>query len=235
MSVPTFEFTDDDRGPTASSFDPQQAYNEFIGNHGENLSVDNVRIFFLRANEAKQKLRKSSAKIAMLKFGSWKVEVVNNHYPGNASNPVADNSLTLYRISGFLAKYTLELHNDSEHRAEIEEKIVNPIAESKGVTWQAGAKIYLAFFPGTVMFLYEFEMLSLAIYLYRAQKDEIDPSLLKKPLRQKYKKDNPEKWMREKKVMIQGALGRIAKLPWGTTGLSAQARDFLKEFGITMK
>ncbi|AVX48948.1 N protein [Apeu virus] len=235
MATPLFEFSVEERGQNSSTFDPKQAYKSFVDEHREELTLENIRVFFLRANEAKQKLRKSSAKLANLKFGTWKVTVVNNHYPANTANTVADGELTLHRISGFLAKFVLDLYADTEHRPEIEEKIINPIAESKGVTWAQSAKIYLAFFPGTEMFLHEFEMLPLAIYIYRAQKGEIDVSLLKKPLRQQYKNDTPDKWMKEKKVMIQSAVSRISKLPWGTSGLSSQAKEFLKEFGITMK
>ncbi|AKB96257.1 N [Gumbo Limbo virus] len=235
MSTPLFEFSVEERGQSTSTFDPKQAYANFIDDHREELTLENIRVFLLRANEAKQKLRKSSAKVANLKFGTWKVLVVNNHYPANSSNTVADGELTLHRISGFIAKYLLELYADPENRPGIEELIVNPIAESRGVSWSSSAKVYLSFLPGTEMFLHEFEMLPLAIYIYRAQKGEIDASLLKKPLRQQYKNDSPDKWMKERKVMIQGAVARISKLAWGSAGLSAQAKEFLKEFGISMK
>nr|QYW05748.1 MAG: nucleocapsid protein [Peribunyaviridae sp.] len=171
-----------------------------------------------------------------LKFSTWTVEVINNHYPGNRDTQIADSDLTLHRISGYFAKYVLisYLETNTLGKAEICATIVNPIAESHGIRWTAGAEVYLSFFPGTEMFLDKFNFYPLAIGIYRVKKGMMDAQFLKKTLRQRYDGQTADQWMQSKTEDVMKAVRVLESLPWGKSGLSEAARQFLNKFGINI-
>ncbi|AKO90189.1 nucleocapsid protein [Orthobunyavirus guajaraense] len=232
--VANFEFGERLIAEGRNPFVPDLAYAKFVRDHGAVLTPDNVRIFFLRAYDAKQKLKTTTARTANLKFGTATFTVKNNHNERNANIEVEAEDLTLHRISGFLAKYTKESMVDENAADMIREKIVNPIAESLGISWDNGDDVYLSFFPGTEMFLDTFKMLPLAIGIYRVQQKQMKAEFLKKHLRQQYGGLPASQWMSIRKADVKNAVTLISSLPWGKAGLSAAARSFLADFGITL-
>ncbi|AXY55024.1 nucleoprotein [Ananindeua virus] len=233
--VPTFEFGEKNVAQGRNSFIPTEAYAVFLNEYAANLTMENIRIFYLRAYDAKQKLKTTDVRSATLKFGTVKFLVKNNHHDRNANMEIDPHDLTLHRISGFMARYLKHLiDTDRLASAEIQKYIINPIAEALGITWDHGELIYLSFFPGTEMFLEEFKMLPLAIGIYRVQQKQMKAEFLKKHLRQQYGDMPASQWMALKKTEVQNALATVSKLPWTRAGLSAAARTFLAEFGITL-
>ncbi|ALP92133.1 nucleocapsid protein [Mahogany hammock virus] len=233
--VPTFEFEERSVAAGRNNFVPEDAYGIFLNEHAASLTVGNMRIFFLRAYDAKQKLKTTEARAATLKFGTARFVVRNNHHDRNANLEIAPNDLTLHRISGYMARFLKHLiDTDRLAAAEIHKNIVNPIAEAVGITWEHGETVYLSFFPGTEMFMEDFKMLPLAIGIYRVQQKQMKAEFLKKHLRQQYGDMPASQWMVLKKSEVQNALTLVSRLPWARAGLSAAARTFLAEFGITL-
>nr|AMR98958.1 structural nucleocapsid protein N [Capim virus] len=231
--VANFEFGERLIAEGRNPFVPDVAYARFIREHAPMLTPGNIRIFFLRAYDAKQKLKTTTARTANLKFGTATFTVKNNHNERNANIEVEAEDLTLHRISGFLAKFVRESIVDETASKMIRDTIVNPIAESLGITWENGDDVYLSFFPGAEMFLDTFHMLPLAIGIYRVQQKQMKAEFLKKHLRQQYGGLAASQWMSERKEDVKLALTLISRLPWGKAGLSAAARNFLADFGIT--
>nr|WIM48927.1 nucleocapsid protein [Guama virus] len=233
--VPTFEFEERNVAQGRNNYIPSEAYTVFLNEHAASLTVENMRVFFLRAYDAKQKLKNTEARSATLKFGTARFLVRNNHHDRNANMELEPNDLTLHRISGYLARFLKHLiDTDRAAAAQIQKNIVNPIAESLGITWDHGDLIYLSFFPGTEMFLEDFRMIPLAIGIYRVQQKQMKAEFLKKHMRQQYGDMPASQWMTLKKADVQNALTLVSKLPWTRAGLSAAARNFLAEFGITL-
>ncbi|AXP32060.1 nucleocapsid protein [Sedlec virus] len=227
-----FEFTDVARA-NQNTFVPTDGYNNFIAIHGQHLNPAVVRIFFVNQKKAKAALAKTTAKKVSLKFGDLRVDVVNNHYAGDTVTSVGDNDLTLHRLSGYLALWTLKsVQTSPAFKLDAEQNIVLPLAEVKGCTWNNGASMYLAFAPGAEMFLKEFEFFPLAIDIQRVLIDKMEVQYMRKTLRQRYGEMTAEQWMKEKLSNVKLALAAVQKLPWAASGFSAAARAFLKEFGI---
>ncbi|QLA47082.1 N [Benfica virus] len=230
-----FEFQEEVVQAGKNLFVPSEAYEVFRLEHMADLDAKNMRVFFLRAYDAKQKLKTTTAKTVTLKFGTAVYKVVNNHNDRNANMEIYPTDLTLHRISGFMArhvKYLIEV--DSTTADYVKGLIINPIAESLGITWSAGLDIYLSFFPGAEMFMEEFHFFPLAIGIYRVQQGEMKAEFLKKHLRQQCGKIPASQWMITHKEQIRIAVSTVAKLPWGKSGLSAAARTFLADFGIKL-
>ncbi|QLA47052.1 N [Moriche virus] len=234
MSLVDFEFGERQVAEGRNPFVPDLAYNVFVKEHARFLIPDNIRIFFLRAYDAKQKLKTTSAREVTLKFGTAIFKVKNNHNERNANIEVEPEDLTLHRISGFLARYVKDSLVDPVTGAMLRTAIINPIAESNGITWENGDDVYLSFFPGTEMFLDKFKLLPLAIGIYRVQQKQMKAEFLKKHLRQQCGSVPASQWMTTRKEDVKQAVSLIAALPWGKAGLSAAARSFLADFGITL-
>ncbi|QLA47073.1 N [Cananeia virus] len=233
--IPLLEFEEEDFSAGRNAFVPDDAYAVFVNENSAQLTVDNIRIFFLRAYDAKQKLKKTEARAATLKFGTMKLVIMNNHNPAYTSSRLQPTDLTLHRVSGYLARFLKEcITGNVAARIEIHKKIINPIAESVGITWENGDDVYLSFFPGAEMFLEKFKLLPLAIGIYRVQQKHMDADFLKKHLRQQYGDIPASQWMLTMKEDVKSALTLISKLPWGKAGMSAAARAFLADFGIRM-
>ncbi|QLA47099.1 N [Mirim-like virus] len=231
--IPEIEFEERNITAGTNSFVPDDGYAYFLNEYSAQINFDSIRIFYLRAKDAKLKLRTTRAKMAALKFGTMKLMIVNNHHPDNEATELQPHDLTLHRVSGYLARYLKEkMTTNTAARIEIHNKIVNPIAESVGITWTTGDDIYLSFFPGSEMFLEVFRMLPLAIGIFRVQQNQMKPEFLKKHLRQQYGDIPSSQWMISMKEDVKAAVTLVSKLPWGKAGLSAAARSFLGEFGI---
>ncbi|WMC17281.1 nucleoprotein [Yacaaba virus] len=226
-------FTNLDAG-SSSGFDPNKGYAEFLRNHRKALDFPSIRNFFLSAPRAKASLKIRPDEQMRVRFENWSVDVHNNHFPTNRNNVISDSDLTLHRISGYLSRHILSEYENggTDTRELIERSIVNPIAESNGITWKSGPKIYLSFFPGTEMFLREFDFYPLALGIYRVQKKDMPAQFLKKTLRQRYGDKTADVWMVSHRAQISKALDFVSELPWGRSGLSQVAREFLAEFGI---
>ncbi|AIN37044.1 nucleoprotein [Nyando virus] len=223
--------------PTAQNgFDPDKQYVAFKASAGAGLNIVSARIFFLNARKAKDQLARRPEPKVGLKFGTWQVEVVNNHFQGNRDNPIGDSDLTMHRLSGYIARYILDqyLAGNSVAQAGIQLQIINPIAESNGIKWSAGAEVYLSFFPGTEMFLEKFNFYPLAIGIYRVKKGMMEAQFLKKSLRQRYGQMTADQWMQTKSDDVMRAVAVLEKLSWGRSGLSEAARQFLGRFGIVI-
>ncbi|AXP31989.1 nucleocapsid [Abras virus] len=234
MSLPLLEFEDTKREGNFSEFKPGDAYRVFNDKHGEFLDFATINKFFVSAKAAKLKLRTTEAPRVALRFRDWRVEVVNNHNPRLGKVEVLPTDLTLHRISGFLARRLLDIADggDQARIIDMQERIVNPIALSKGITWADGATIYLSFFPGTEMFLDSFKFYPLAIGIYRVQQGDMEPEYLKKVMRQQYGAMRPGEWATLKKETIKTAVALVSNLKWGSRGFSPAAQELLKEFGI---
>ncbi|AQM74141.1 nucleoprotein [Wolkberg virus] len=226
----------DEPSRVSNGFNPEEQYNRFFTSGNAVQSMATIRTFFLNAKKAKDRMASKPDKKLTLKFGSWAVEVINNHFPGNRDTQIMDTDLTLHRISGYLARYVLEtyLGSNTIGKSEITATIVNPIAESHGIRWTAGAEVYLAFFPGTEMFLDRFNFYPLAIGIYRVKKGMMDAQFLKKSLRQRYDGMTADQWMQSKTGEVMQAIRVLETLPWGRSGLGDAARQFLTKFGITI-
>ncbi|AMR73393.1 nucleocapsid protein [Kowanyama virus] len=226
-------FEDVNPGST-SGFDPNQGYIDFLSQHGDNINLNTIRTFFLNAPKAKASLKNRPERQMRIRFGDWSVIIQNNHFPANRNNILSDNDLTLYRISGYFARHVIGEYKGSnrDSRELIEQTIINPIAESNGIAWSCGAEIYLSFYPGSEMFLKDFKFYPLAIGLYRAKNKDMPAQFLKKTLRQRYGEKTSDVWMVQNKKEIHDAVKRVSQLPWGKSGLSKVAKEFLAEFGI---
>ncbi|QLA47065.1 N [Itimirim virus] len=234
-NFPSFEFEEEDNASGKNAFVPEEAYAIFLNENAAQINVDNIRIFFLRAYDAKQKLKRTEARAAALKFGTMKLLIMNNHNPAYTNARLQPTDLTLHRVSGYLARYLKDVMSGNvAGRIEIHKKIINPIAESVGISWENGDDIYLSFFPGTEMFLEKFKLLPLAIGIYRVQQKDMDAEFLKKHLRQQYGDIPASQWMLSMKDDVKNALAIVSKLPWGRAGMSAAARNFLADFGIRL-
>ncbi|QLA47106.1 N [Acara virus] len=233
--VAMFDFQEEVVPAGKNPFVPSEAYEIFRLEHMANLDAKNMRVFFLRAYDAKQKLKTTTAPSVTLKFGNAIFKVVNNHNDRNANMEIYPTDLTLHRISGFMARHVKHLIEVEKTTADyVKGLIINPIAESLGITWEAGLDIYLSFFPGTEMFMQEFNFFPLAIGIYRVQKGEMKAEFLKKHLRQQCGKIPASQWMVTHKAQIKLAVDTVSKLPWGKAGMSAAARAFLADFGIKL-
>ncbi|QLA46876.1 N [Weldona virus] len=216
-----------------SVFDPRAGYENFIHHHGESVALlDNINAFLLNAKRAKDKLSSKSRKEATLKFGSWEVTVVNNHHKANAQNPVEPDDLTIGRISGYIARFLLSAHKNPKHKEEIERTIINPLAESKGITWKTPL-LYMAMIPGSEMFMDEFKFYPLAIAMARYHKENMSVEYLKKPMRQMLSDGTKStQWLVSAKDNIKKAFDNIMAQNWTKSGFSQVATQFLKEFNI---
>ncbi|WMC17275.1 nucleoprotein [Belmont virus] len=232
MSV-DYQFDDAPQRST-STFDPEAGYVAFTNQYRGQLTYDLARTFFVKQKEAKAALSKSTKTVVTISFSGVAFDVVNNHNPQNSKTPVPDNSYTLHRISGYLARWVMEQSLDPLNIEEIQSTIVVPLAENKGCKWTHGTALYLSFCPGTEMFLRTFQFLPLAIEMQRVLKDDNDPTYMKKALRQKYGSKDAEQWMKTEVNAVKSALATVQKLPWAKAGFSPAARTFLAKFNITV-
>nr|ATI21261.1 nucleocapsid protein [Tataguine virus]QLA46884.1 N [Tataguine virus] [Tataguine virus] len=232
MANPDFTFDDSER-LNIEPFRPDVAYTTFDLMHKP--IIKDIRIFFLNAGKLKKKLTAYPKAEITVKFGDWTVTVKNTHNPALGTIKLAETDLTLHRISGFLALKLLKLYSYGQNdQAElIRAEVVNPIAESQGVTWQnSNVDMYLSFFPGTEFFLTEFRMYPLAIGLVRVKKNLMKPDFLVKMLRQKYDGKDPAKWMVEDIGKVTAAVNEVSKHPLIKMNLVPHIKTFLTQMGI---
>nr|AED98378.1 nucleocapsid [I612045 virus] len=226
-----YHFTAGDDG--GAPFNPTAAYKEFVETHKDALNLGNIKIFFLKARQAKEIMR-SKAKVEMtFTFGSLTLTFKNTHHPSNRHLTVDQDDLTINRVTGFLAYAVLLSHREPKNRDSVEQTIINPIAESKGVTWKDGANVYLSFFPGTEMFMLEFKFFPLAVGLARCHKEKMDTEYLKKPMRQMLTDGTKAQvWLGAKIEEIRKAYKVCMALKFSKAGFSEAAREFLREFNL---
>ncbi|AHY22354.1 nucleocapsid protein [Utive virus] len=220
---------------STSTFDPEVAYATFEAAFRQTLNVNVVRVFFLNQKNAKNVLRKTSRPNVDLTFGGATFPIVNNHFPQFQSNPVPDNGLTLHRLSGYLARWSMDqMRTNPIRQAEFRAAVVVPLAEIKGCTWNDGDAMYLAFAAGAEMFLNTFTFFPLVIEMHRVLKDGMDVNFMRKVLRQRYGTKTAEQWMKDEIIPIKAAFEAVGMLSWARTGFSPAARDFLRQFGINV-
>ncbi|AAA87603.1 nucleocapsid protein [Germiston virus] len=219
-----------------STFDPESGYTNFQRNYLPGVTLDQIRIFYIKGREIKNSLSKRSEWEVTLNLGGWKVPVLNTNFPGNRNNAVPDYGLTFHRISGYLARYLLGkyLAETEPEKLIMRTKIVNPLAEKNGITWESGPEVYLSFFPGAEMFLGTFRFYPLAIGIYKVQRKEMDPKFLEKTMRQRYLGIDAQTWTTTKLGEVEAALKVVSGLGWKKTNVSSAAREFLSKFGIRM-
>lgn len=229
----TFSDSDD---VSRSTYNPGEEYDTFVDTYREHLTVDNIRIFFLKAAEAKAHMAKVNNEVVEVHFGTLVLPLVNNHKPGRAQREVADSDLTLHRVSGYLAKFVLELYKKlrkSSEREAITSRIINPISAKMGFQWSVGPEIYLSTLPGTEMFLDAFKMYPLAFILLRVKRGEIKIDMAKKAMRQRYGDKEASTWLEEEVDTVKSAIKTVEKLKPTLTGLAASMTKFLQELGIS--
>nr|APC23086.1 nucleocapsid [Gan Gan virus] len=230
------DFIFDDDSTTVSTFDPNAGYKYFMSGTVE-LNLPSVNAFFKNAAKVKQQMRLKSKKKITMQFKDMIVEITNNNYPGYQNNQLANNDLTVHRLSGYLAKYVIEEYSEAQQagnrkQADIWKGVINPIALSHGVTWEHGHLIYMSFAPGAEMFMDTFSFYPLAIGIFRAKQDPEQAQYLKKALRQRYNGQKAEVWMQKNQKDVQQAVEEVTKLPWTKSSMSEAARQFLSKFGI---
>ncbi|QEO75950.1 nucleocapsid protein [Baakal virus] len=232
MSNPDIVYTDSETAST-STFDPTEQQAAFVAEHGPNLTINNAKIFFIRAAKAKTDMAKrQQAKIKIL-FGTLELELVNNHRPAATQSVVQDHELTLHRVSGYLAKWLLDQHKASASRREaIVTVVINPISAKMGLTWTNGPEIYLSTLPGTEMFLDDFKLYPLAFILIRIKRGEIPEVLAKKALRQRYAGKTSSTWMTTDITAVKAALAQVERIKPVYSGLAATMTRFLEEVGV---
>ncbi|QLA46943.1 N [Lednice virus] len=235
MSDLVLAFSDSD-DVSRSSYNPAEEYDSFVDTYKEHLTVDNIRIFFLKAAEAKAQMAKVNNEVVEVHFGTLVLPLVNNHRVGRAQREVADSDLTLHRVSGYLARFVLDMYKrlrKSSEREAITSRIINPISAKMGFQWNVGPEIYLSTLPGTEMFLDAFKMHPLAFILLRVKKGEIKIEMAKKAMRQRYGDKEASVWLEEDIDTVRAAIKTVEKLKPSMTGLAASMTKFLQELGIT--
>ncbi|AIS74650.1 structural nucleocapsid protein [Calchaqui virus] len=226
---------DDDTSASSSSYDPKREYDKFISTYGQQLTPANIKCFLLHARTAKARLSKDPAERRTLTFGTWKVEVVNNHYRRAAPITVQDHDLTLHRLSGYIALYCLQASVENAQSFErIRSTVINPISESMGINWQHGAMMYLSTLPGAEMFLTEFQLLPLAFAVVRVKKNLASPETVKKVLRQRYEGRLPGEWMNSELEKVKAAITRVESLHKTFVGVTARMIEFFSALGINL-
>ncbi|AKO90199.1 nucleocapsid protein [Witwatersrand virus] len=238
LPIPTIRQADitygvgDDR--PASTFNPEVQYLAFVDRYNQVLLIDNIRSFFLHARDAKGKMANINKDKICLNFGTLKLELVNNYRPGVAKRVVADNEYTLYRISGYLARFLLDSYNADPAWRDGMKVIVNPISAKLGITWEAGPEVYLGTLPGTEMFLGHFQYYPLAFLILRIKRGEVPPQMASKALRQRVDGKLSAQWMTEDVQAVKTAVANVEALKPIFSGISATMSSFLSQFGIRM-
>lgn len=232
MSNPDLIFEDSET-VSSSTYNPIREYDTFVAGHREHLTINNCKIFFIRAAKAKAELKKKNQEKVKIAFGTLVVEVVNNHRPGGAQSVVQDSDLTLHRLSGYLARYMLlAAKTNAAAREAAVMTLINPISAKMGISWSAGLEIYLSTLPGTEMFLDDFKLFPLAFILIRIKRGEIPEALAKKALRQRYDGKEASTWMVEDIESVKLAMKKVESIKPTFTGLTATIAKFLEEIGI---
>ncbi|AKO90191.1 nucleocapsid protein [Koongol virus] len=218
---------------TSSTYDPRIQYEKFVAKYKEHLTINNAKIFFIKAAKAKSEMAKKKKSRMRIVFGTLDVELVNNHNPSEVQVRVEDEDLTLHRLSGYLALWIL---NQYKQTAAIREAIItiiiNPISAKMGITWAQGAELYLSTLPGTEMFLSDFKLYPLAFTLVRIKRGEIPEVMAKKALRQQYEGKPSSRWMVEDAPMIKAVIEKVEAIKPAYSGLAATMAKFLQEMGI---
>ncbi|WHS68134.1 nucleoprotein [Tai orthobunyavirus] len=222
----------DDR--TTSSFNPTTQYLAFKDRYRTDLQPNNIRSFFLHARDTKRKMANINKEKVRVSFGSLTVELVNNHRPGNQNRVVLDHELTLYRLTGFLARFVLDSIAADASWAEGARVIVNPISAKLGLNWGHGGDIYLSTLPGTEMFLDVFHYYPLAFMILRIRRGEIPATMAKKALRQRVGGKLAAQWMAEDVDKVKAAVQKIEELKPLFSGLTQTMAAFLQNFGIRL-
>ncbi|QLA47020.1 N [Telok Forest virus] len=220
----------DDR--PASTFNPNDRYVDFTTRYADQLNADNIRSFFLHARDAKSKMANINKDTVRFTFGTLNVELVNNYRPRVAKRVVFDHELTLYRVTGYLARFLLESIRADARWSEAAVRIINPISAKLGLTWEAGADVYLSTLPGTEMFLGEFHYFPLAFLILRIKRGEIPAQMAAKALRQRVDGRLSAVWMADDVGQVEEAVKKVEQLRPVFSGISATMTAFLRHFGI---
>ncbi|WAD86871.1 nucleocapsid [Botambi virus] len=224
---------DDAETVSASTYNPAEQQALFVGQNKKDLTVNNVKIFFIRAAKAKAEMAKKNIPKVRIAFGTLIVDLVNNHRPFAAQSVVQDDDLTLHRLSGYLAKWILDAYKgNAAVRETIITLIVNPISAKMGLNWTHGAELYLSTLPGTEMFLDDFKLYPLAFILIRIKRGEIPETMAKKALRQRYEGKLSAVWMTEEVATVKATMAKVEQIKPVYAGLAATMTRFLQEVGI---
>ncbi|QLA47046.1 N [Pacora virus] len=235
MATSGFEFSyESTRG--ANVFDPRQAYEGFVSAYGDQLTLQNIRTFFLRAKACKLKMRVSNLPVITAGFGTLQLPLVNCYNNSGNEAGLLQTALTLRRVSGYLALFLLTHYGGSEpKRQALAESIINPIAAKKGIDWRIGVIPYLAIFPGTEMFMEEFEFYPLATAMYRIQKNELTSKFLDRLFKQKIGGVPASTWTQTRRDEINAAMAYLQKQKWEdkvSEVYDENVLSLLKEHGI---
>ncbi|QLA47049.1 N [Okola virus] len=229
------DFTyDDEERLQIEPFRPDVAVAYFDIVHKE-IDIKSIKIFFLNAGKLKKSLRMCPKLEVTAKFGDWSVTFKNTHNPALGKVQLAENDLTLHRISGYLAKRLIRWINygAADKKELVKKEIINPLAEAAGITWNnSNPEFYLSFFPGTEFFLADFQGYPLAITAVRVKKGMLKSDFLQKVLRQKYNGKDPVVWMKDELATIQKAVAEVGKHPLIKMSLLPHINEFLANLGI---
>ncbi|AEE01389.1 nucleocapsid [Oyo virus] len=238
--MPALSFRDEDVDYVFSAgddglapFNPKEAYNKFMQENADSMTIQNMDIFLTKAKQAKDMMKVKNKSHMTFTFGTWTITFKNNHYPGRRNDTVNQDDLTINRVSGFVGYTILRMYDEPKNKELINANIVNPIAESKGVTWANGPRIYLSFLPGTEMFMLEFKFFPLAVGLARCAKEGMDVEYLKKPMRQILTDGSkPADWLFGKIDEIKRAHKVCMSLKFARSGINEAMAKFLAEFEL---
>ncbi|QLA46911.1 N [Nola virus] len=233
LSTADFTFGYGDDRPT-STFNPTTQYMAFKDRYREYLQPNNIRSFFLHARDAKRKMANVNKEKVRLTFGTLTVELVNNHRPAQSQRVVLDHELTLYRLTGYIARFLFEQILGDASWGEAARVIINPISAKLGITWEDGADIYLSTLPGTEMFLGEFSYYPLAFMILRIKRGEIPAAMAKKALRQRVDGKLAAQWMVDDVAKVDEAVKKVEQIKPVFNGITETMTAFLRHFGIRM-
>nr|ACN43212.1 nucleocapsid protein [Anopheles A virus] len=216
---------------------PEEEYMAFCAKYQDQLTVENIRIFFLNAGKFKKMLRTNPKLKVQVKFGTLQLEIINTHNPANREIQLSSSDLTLHRVSAYLARKSLRLWEalTLDQKEEFKLKIIMPLAEKAGVTWDnAGSvEMYLGFAPGAEFFLKDFKFYPLAIGIARVKKGLMSPDFLSKTLRQRYGGIPPADWMAIHKSAVRTAVEFVDKFPLMRSNASSHVEQFLVDLGLS--
>ncbi|AIN55749.1 nucleocapsid protein N [Tapirape virus] len=230
-----FIFEEDDN-ITISSFNPDTLYEHFVVlmTSGTSDWLKAATIFFKKMKLIKEKMKISNIAMIPLKLGDLDIDVVNTYNPNAGEQRVGELSYTLNRLSGCMARYTLEEYEkgSKELQEKIQLAIKNPLAIVKGVR-PDNFKLYMAFSAGAEMFLSKFSLFPLAIMLRRIDSDDAPAAIAGKVLKQRLDAVAAIDWQNEKNVgLLKTAMAVVGGVSWKHSKVTEESLSFLAKAGV---
>ncbi|QLA46986.1 N [Boraceia virus] len=234
----TVDFAFEDTGNvTQSDFVPDVGYTTFCIGRSNQLSLENIKIFFVNAGKLKMQMKSSLKPRIKAKFGTLEIEMVNTLNKALGQISLQPTDLTLHRASAFLARRALEMYHGgaADFQAAMRDQFVMPLAEVSGVQFkpEVPPELYIGFAPGAEFFMKLFKCYPLAIAVVRVKKGQMQPEFLAKCLRQRFGGAPPAEWMTTNAPAIKIATAMVEKFPMMRTASRPHVEKLLSELGLS--